>query len=229
MSASECASPSEVDAEVLGDTHQPGGVALADGPELPLRAVAVQLAEDHGGLGGRVLAQVVAGDLGAAGLVDDADEGVADLTEVLAPVLGVVDGDGEDDLVDLGRDPRQVDLDLLVVAVAFAGEVVTGVLDRAVAALLVVEEDEAAVAADDLVVRVHHDGGGVDVEVGAGRRADVPAETDGHGGEAGGLLVQRDVATLAEADCHELTPSFCGDYRVKDLRDVSFQSIGASG
>ena len=42
---------SEVDAEVLRDAAQAGGVTLADGAELPLRAVAVQLTEDHCGLG----------------------------------------------------------------------------------------------------------------------------------------------------------------------------------
>ena len=123
---------SDVDAEVLRDAAQARGVALADGAELPLGAVAVQLAEDHRGLGRGVLGEVVAGELGAAGLVDDADERVADLAEGLLAVLGVVDRDREDDLVDVGRDAGEVDLDLLVVALALTGEVVTGVLDRAV-------------------------------------------------------------------------------------------------
>src|SRR5690606_13430792 len=82
---------SDVDAEVGGDARQAGGVALAHGAELPLGPVAVQLAEDHGGLGGGVLGQVVAGDLAAVGLVDDPDEGVADLAEVLLAAVGVVD------------------------------------------------------------------------------------------------------------------------------------------
>ena len=69
------------------------------------RPVAVQLAEDHGRLRRGVLGEVVAGELGAAGLVDDADERVAHLAEALAAALGLVDGDGEDDLVDLGRAP----------------------------------------------------------------------------------------------------------------------------
>src|SRR5690606_32374565 len=75
---------SDGDAEVLRDTGQAGAVALADGAELPLRAVAVQLAEHHGGLGGGVLGQVVAGQLLAVGAVDHADVGVAHLAEGLA-------------------------------------------------------------------------------------------------------------------------------------------------
>ena len=98
---------SDVDAEVLRDAAQARGVALADGAELPLRAVAVQLAEDHGGLGRGVLGEVVAGELGAVGLVHHADERVAHLAEGLLAALGVVDRDREDDLVDVGRDGRR--------------------------------------------------------------------------------------------------------------------------
>src|SRR3954470_22142873 len=128
------ARPSDVDAEVAGDAREPGRVALADRAELPLRAVAVELAEDHGGLGGGVLGQVVARDLGLAGGVDDPDEGVAHLAEVLRAPVGVVDADREDDLVDVRGHAGQVELDLLVVALALTGEVVTGVLDGAVGA-----------------------------------------------------------------------------------------------
>ena len=92
---------SDVDAEVLGDSRESGGVPLADRPELPLLPVPVELTEDHRGLGGRVLGQVVAGEFGSASLVDDADEGVADLAEALAALFRVVDRDRKDDLVDL--------------------------------------------------------------------------------------------------------------------------------
>src|ERR1700712_196267 len=131
----------DVDAEVLRDTPEAGGVALADGPELPLGTAAVQLAEHHGGLGRGVLGEVVAGDLGAAGLVHDADEGVADLAEVLLAVVGVVDRDREDDLVDLRGNGGEVDVDLLVVTLTRAREVVSEVFDRAVRTLQIVEED----------------------------------------------------------------------------------------
>src|SRR5690606_27561383 len=195
-------SRSDVHTEVLRDAAQAGGVALADGPELPLRAVPVQLAEDHGGLGGGVLRQVVAGDLGAAGLVDDADERGAHLAEGLLAVLRVVDGHREDDLLDVGGDGGEVHLDLLVVALALTGEVVTRVLDGAVGALEVVEEDEVGIAAD-LARAVQQQGAGVEVEVGAGRGTDVPPQSDDDGGEARRLLAQRYVAALAEADSHE--------------------------
>src|SRR5690349_19661739 len=116
------------------DAPQAGRVALADGAELPLPRSPVQLAEHHRGLGGRVLGEVEAGELGVVVGVDDADVGVGDLAEALPTRVGVVDADREDDPLDVGRHRRQVHLDDLVVALALAGEVVAGVLDRAVRA-----------------------------------------------------------------------------------------------
>ena len=89
----------------------------------------------------------------------------------------------------------------LVVALALAGEVVAGVLDRAVGRAQVVEEDEVLVV-DDLAVVAAQQRAGVEVEVGAGGGADVPAEADGHGGQAGRHLGQGDVAALGEGDRH---------------------------
>src|SRR5690606_14395594 len=43
---------------------------------------------------------------------------------------------------------------------------------------------------------------GVEVEVGAGGGADVPAEADRDGGKARCLLGERDVAALGQAYCH---------------------------
>src|SRR5690242_6669997 len=101
----------DVHAEVAGDPGEPGAVTVAHCAEPPLVRAAVHLAEDHRGLGGRVLGEVVAGDLGSAGLVDDPDERVADLAEVLATSFGVVDRHREDDLVHLTGYAGQVDLD----------------------------------------------------------------------------------------------------------------------
>src|SRR5690606_23531994 len=127
---------------------------------------------------------------------------VAHLAEGLLAVLRVVDGHREDDLLDVGGDGGEVHLDLLVVALALTGEVVTRVLDGAVGALEVVEEDEVGIAAD-LARAVQQQGAGVEVEVGAGRGTDVPPQSDDDGGEARRLLAQRYVAALAEADSHE--------------------------
>src|SRR6266702_800104 len=113
----------DVDAEVLSDACQARRVALADRAELPLAEAAVDLAEHHRGLGGGVLGQVVAGDLAVVGLVDDPDERVAHLAEVLLALSGLVDADREDDLAGLGWHGGQVDLDLLVVNLAAAGQV----------------------------------------------------------------------------------------------------------
>src|ERR1022692_3306873 len=181
------AASADVDAEVLRDALQARGVALADRAELPLAEAPVDLAEDHGRLGGGVLGEVVAGDLTVVGLVDDPDERIADLAEVLLALLGVVDADREGDLAALGGHGGEVDLDLLVVALGAAGQVVSHVLDRAVRALQVVEENEEA-GGQDPATHVQHDRRGVEVEIRAGRRARVPAEPDHDRGEAGSLL-----------------------------------------
>ena len=65
-----------MDAEVAGYAGQAAAVALSDGAEFPLAAAAVELSEDHGGFGGGIFGEVVAGQFGAVGLVDDADIGV---------------------------------------------------------------------------------------------------------------------------------------------------------
>ncbi len=114
-----------------------------------------------------------------------------------------MDGDGEDDAGDLRRDRDEVDLDGLVVAVALAGEVVTGVLDGAVGAGQVVVEDEVLVG-EDLAGLVAEQGAGVEVVVGAGRRADVPAEPDKDRGQPGGFLAERDIAALGQGNAHGL-------------------------
>lgn len=174
---------SDLDAEVLGEALETAVVALADGPELPAAVVAVELAERHRGLGGGVLGEVEARELHVAVHLDEADVGVADLAEVLLAVLGVVDGHRDDDLVDVRRQAGQVDLDLLVVALALAGEVVTVVLDVAARRLEVVVVDEVGVRGD-LAGGVQQERGGVQVEVDTGGRTRVPAEADADVGEA---------------------------------------------
>ena len=79
--------------------------------------------------------------------------------------------------VDLRRNAGQVDRDDLVVTLALAGQVVALVLDRPVRRLQVVEEDEVLVA-EHLVVLAQRQRAGVQVEVHAGGRADVPAQAD---------------------------------------------------
>src|SRR6266567_3555941 len=177
----------DVDAEVLSDALQARGVALADRAELPLTEAPVDLAEDHRGLGGGVFGEVVPGDLAVIGLVDDPDERVAHLAEVLLPLLGLVDADRERDLAALRRHGAEIDLDLLVVTFAAAGQVVAHVLDRTVRALQVVEEHEVAVGQDP-AAHVEHDRRGVKVEIRAGCRARVPPEPDDDRGEARSLL-----------------------------------------
>ena len=192
---------------ILGDTSESGDVALADGPELPFRTVAVQLAEDHAGLGAGVLGEVVASEFGVVAGVHDADVRVANLTEGLLPLIGVVDGDREDDAVDGRRRGSQIDLDHLVVTLTFAGAVVAEMLDRTLGGALVVEEHEMLIR-DGLLVRAQTDGTGVQIEVRSGGGTHVPAQTHPNLGQlrvtdSTRLLIQRDVATLAQANSHD--------------------------
>lgn len=220
-----------VDAEVLGDALKTGRVARSERLELPGAVVPVELAEQHGGLRGGVLGQVVARELhfagGRVGDVDDADEGVAHLAEALTAVLGVEDRHREDDALHDRRQTLQVDDQPLVVTFALAGEVVAEVLDAAAGRLGVVEEDEVGIGRN-LAVGVQQQCRGVEVEVRAGRGANVPAEADanalgtalgehvselvellrglGVGGVRGlladSLLVETDIAALDERNSH---------------------------
>jgi hypothetical protein len=101
-------------------------IAAACGPPI---SRAVDLTEDHGGLGRGVLGEVVAGQFTAGRLVHHTDRGVAHLTEGEARGIGVVDGHSEDDLLALGGNRGEVDDDLLVVAFPTADEVVAQVHD----------------------------------------------------------------------------------------------------
>ena len=104
---------------------QAAGIALTYCTELPLGAVAVDLGEDHGGLCCRVLREVVADNLSVTVLIDHAAERVPNLTEVLPAGLCLIDGDHDDDPFNFGGHGVEIDEDLLVVAVAFTGAVVT--------------------------------------------------------------------------------------------------------
>ncbi len=132
----------------VGQGLQATSVALTNSAELPFAVVAVQLGEDHRGFSRGVFGQIVTNNLGAVGLVNDTDEGVADLTEVLATIFSVMDRHGEGDLVDVDRHAAQIDLDSLVVTVAGAITVVAGMLNGTVRTLELVVEDEVCIAAD---------------------------------------------------------------------------------
>ena len=66
----------DVDAERARQGAEAAIVALADGAEFPLLAMAIEFAEDHRGVGRRIFGQVVTGQLAIVRFVDDADEGV---------------------------------------------------------------------------------------------------------------------------------------------------------
>src|SRR3546814_15930038 len=76
------------------------------------------------------VADVVACELHVIGQIDHAAESVLDLVEGLATEAG----DGEDQSFDVRRQAGEIDRNGFVVAVTFAGKVVTAVTDRAIAA-----------------------------------------------------------------------------------------------
>jgi hypothetical protein len=117
-------------------------MTLTHRPQLPLCLISVKLTEDHRRLGRRIPGEAIARQLGIVDLIDHPDEGVAHLPERLTGVVRVTDRDRERDPLGFDRHAREVDRDLLVIALAGSSEVVPGVLHRAFRDAEVVEEDE---------------------------------------------------------------------------------------
>src|SRR3546814_9613673 len=153
---------------VAGERAEAALEALADSAEFPFGAVAIDFAEDHRGSGRSVFREVIAHDFGAGLVVDRTDEGVRDLAEALAALFTFVDRDGDRHLVDFGGDLRENDVDLFVVAIAFAGAVVA-LVDHGAADILVVVEAESRGTAN-LAVCVEHEGRSVEIERSEERR-----------------------------------------------------------
>lgn len=193
----------DVDTEVEGDAAQTARIALADGAELPLPATeecllgAVHLAEDHGGHAEGVQLQVIASEGGAAG-AQEPDVGVADHAEVLTALLSLVDRDREDDFVNVIGNLGEVQDDLLVVALALAGEVVAGVDDAVVRSLEVVEVHEPFVGRA-LAIGRERDGAGIEVEFDTSRQI-LPAPTKADCDDREAADQVEILSTLAEAD-----------------------------
>ena len=110
--------------------------------------------------------------------------------------------DREDDLVDVGRHGAEVDLDLLVVALAGAGEVVAGCSTEPSGLFRLLKKTKWS-SERTLPLGVEHER----AEASRSKSAPVvvrgvPAEADDDRGQAGRLLGERDVAALGEADTH---------------------------
>lgn len=180
--------------------REPGGVGAED----PVAPALDELTEHDDDLEGRLHVQLVLGELLTRVGVGRADVGVVDQPEVLLASSSLVDGDREDDLLDLGGDLGQVHLDHLVVAVAGAGQVVAGVVQCTLRAVQVAPEDEVSVGAN-------RPGGGqqeragIEVEIGATHLAalGIPAEPDVEVGQRpASLLGEVDLAALGQRNRH---------------------------
>nr|GEU28090.1 hypothetical protein [Tanacetum cinerariifolium] len=189
------------DAERGGKWAQAALEALADSLELPIGAVAIHLAEDHGRFRRTVFRQVVTGDFGIAVGVDGAHERLLDLAEVLLAGVAIVDGDADRDALDFRWHGGQVDGDGFVIAVAVAGAVVARVGDGAVGRFQVVVEDEVVVGAD-FAICLEQEGRTVQVERAAIGGAHVPAEADDDFRQAWGFFAQINVTAFLQTDCH---------------------------
>src|SRR5688572_11643403 len=184
-----CISPSSGNLELAenGGHHVVEGPAigfLAYGLHLPAAAGPADLGHDLSGMGARA-GQIVAGHFLAVAGVDEPAIGILDLVERVAGEAV----HGEDEVGDMPGDRREIDDDLLVVAVALAGPVVPGVDDAAVIASKLLEPDRV----EHLALRIEEQAGRVEVDVAAAaaehahealRLADVPAEPHRHPGQS---------------------------------------------
>ena len=91
----------DVDVEVARDFVKPAVAALPDGLELPAHADAVYFSEDIGIVARRAVRKSEPRQLLLRIEVDDADVGVFDKPEILLPLLRIVYGHGENDLLDI--------------------------------------------------------------------------------------------------------------------------------
>ena len=112
-----------------------------------------------------------------------------------------MNGHGKGDAVDVGRYLGQVDLDRLVIAVAFTGTVVARVLNRAVNAFELVVKNEIGVSAD-FSVSLEQESARIQVEVLTIGGASIPAQTHEDFGHPGGFFGQRQVAAFGKGKCH---------------------------
>ena len=180
-----------MDSKILvGKRFQSAGAATADGFELPGTITLINTAKFHGSFGGEILIQLILKQLLSIGGIVDANESRTHLTEVLSAGFRLVDCDRNHNLRNLRIDSTKIHKDGLVVSVAFAGPVVTGVAHRLIRGFQVVVKNNVCIARA-LAVLSNEEGGGVEIETLARRcqRIRIPTQTDGY-------LLETDIDTL---------------------------------
>lgn len=125
----EFANSSDVNPECAAERFKSALIAGSDSVELPLTAVAVQLADDQRGFDREILGEVVAEKLLVSIGVVNANECIVHLTEILVAYRSVVNGYGERNAGDILRNLAEVDLYCFIVAVAHTVAVVAGMLN----------------------------------------------------------------------------------------------------
>ena len=118
-----------VDSVMSAERRQTALEAAADGIELPFSVVTVQFSDDDCRLDGKILSQIVADQLLTGRLIHDADEGIGYLPEILSPRIGIIDRNGKGHLCDIRRNETQIYQNLLVISLAFTGEIITHMLN----------------------------------------------------------------------------------------------------
>src|SRR5450830_1155010 len=178
---------------------------FADRVHFPFAVMAIQLGHDLRRVGA-LHRQVETGDFLLVARIDNAAIGVFHLRKILAREAV----DGEHQAFHLRWHVAQVDIDLLIVAIAGAGTVIARVHNAAVAAFQLAEPDDIgqlAAVIEQHAGRVEVDRFGFRAEAEKALGLDgTPAQAHGDAAQAGAsFLVQRDLLALAQIDRH----TFC--------------------
>ena len=181
----------DFDAEVFAQRLQTAAESRADGIELPLALVAVELADDDRRLHGEALPEIVAQKLRAARRIEDANVRAPDPGEILPPGVRIVDRRRHGDFFDRRGNGGEIDAHLLLVAARRRSDM----LDRPRRMTRVAVEHEVRIArdfsprAEQKRRRVKLDG-----------RVRLPAHADEHAPKP--RVVLRQIGFLSLADVH---------------------------
>ena len=195
--SSRALSRAHLDAEVPAECGESSTKARADGIELPVPLVAVDLPDDDRRLHGEIAAQLIAQQLRAAFRIDEANVRARDLPEVLPPLLRLVDRRCEREFLNLRRQGGKIDLHLLPIAARSA----VPMLDRARPMARIPVEYEVLIARCSAVCAKQEDGG-----IDLGGCARLPSHADTHAAKIRPLLGE--VCFLSLVDALHTNPPF---------------------
>ena len=181
----------DFDVEVFAQRLQTAAESRADGAELPLALVAVQLADDDRRLHGEALPEIVAQKLRAARRIEDADVRARDLGEILPMRIRIVDRRRHGNFFDRSGNCGKIDAHLLLVVARRRSDM----LDRPRRVTRVAVEHEVRIARD-FSPRAEQKRRRVEID----GRIRLPAHADEHAPKP--RVVLRQIGFLSLADVH---------------------------